>query len=330
MSTTVAVIDPRESRSGRNRRRWIDRLVAYVVYASATVTLATIALIFIFIGREALPVFTSSAVREEVTLETMYFPQEYGTAEVPLSYVWQPVSDVPKYSLIPLFVGTLKIVAVAMMVAVPIALLAAIYTAEFAPRWIRESIKPTVELLAGIPSVVLGFFALIVFASWFQSVFGLDFRLNVTSAGIVLGLAVIPIIYTLSEDALHSVTQQVKDAAFALGASTWQVAFRVSLPAALPGIFAGVVLGMGRAMGETMIVLMASGNAAVTSWSFTEPVRTLPATLAAELAEVVFGSPHYHVLFFVGTVLFLVTFLLNWLGATVIRGLNRRLAGESP
>jgi phosphate transport system permease protein len=238
------------------------------------------------------------------------------------------VSDVPKYSLAPLFVGTIKVVIVAMLFAVPTALLAAVYTSEFAPLWVREAAKPVVELLAGIPSVVLGFFALIVFASWFQSIFEVDFRLNATTAGIVLGLAVIPIIYTLSEDALHSVPKTVKDAAFALGASTWQVALRVSLPAALPGIFAGVILGLGRAAGETMIVLMASGNAAVTSWSFTEPVRTLPATLAAELAEVVFGSPHYHVLFLVGTLLFVVTFLLNWLGAFFVRGLTLRLSGQ--
>ena len=327
MSTAPTVVPAMTSSDANRRRLWFDRFVAWCIYLAAGAALATIFLIFLFIAREALPVLFDSKVHEEVTITKMVSPQEYGTREVPLSYVWQPVSDVPKYSLAPLLVGTFKVVAVAMLFAVPIAILAAVYTAEFAPRLVREMIKPAVELLAGIPSVVLGFFALIVFASWSQSIFDFDFRLNVTSAGIILGLAVIPIVYTLSEDALQSVSPKVKDAAYALGASTSQVAFRVSLPAALPGIFAGVVLGMGRAVGETMIVLMASGNAAVTSWSFTEPVRTLPATIAAELAEVVFGSPHYHVLFFLGTLLFVLTFVLNWLGARVIAELTDRLTG---
>ncbi len=291
--------------------------------------MSVIFLIFLFVGREALPVFLSDVVHEEVTPGTLFLPQDYGTSEVPLSYVWQPVSEVPKYSLMPLFLGTMKATAVAMLFAAPIAILAAMFTAEFSPRWMREVIKPVIELLAGIPSVVLGFFALIVFASWLQNAFGLDFRLNAIGAGVILGLAVIPIVYTVSEDALQAVPRSVKGAAFALGASPWQTAWRVSLPAALPGIAAGVVLGMGRAVGETMIVLLASGNAAITSWSFGEPVRTLSATIAAELAEVVFGSPHYHALFFIGTLLFVITFVLNWLGAWLVKGLQRRLSGAA-
>ncbi|HEX9760372.1 MAG TPA: ABC transporter permease subunit, partial [Candidatus Acidoferrales bacterium] len=138
---------------------------------------------------------------------------------------------------------------------------------------------------------------------------------------------VLPIIYTISEDALTAVPRNFRNASFALGASPWQTAWRVVLPAALPGIFAGVVLGFGRAVGETMIVLMASGNAAITSWHFAEPVRTLSATIAAELAEVVFGSAHYHVLFFIGTLLFTITFVLNWMGAALVGRLRRRLSG---
>lgn len=314
-------------RSVDRRRRAQDWLIERLIYASATVAICLIVLIFVFVGREALPVLTSADVHEEVTLSELFLPQEYGTPEVPLPYVWQPVSSKPKYSLAPLFVGTLKVTLVAMLFATPLAVLAAIYTTEFAPGWLRETIKPVVELLAGIPSVVLGFFALIVMASWIQDTFRLDFRLNATTAGIALGLAVLPIVYTLSEDALNAVPRRFRDAALALGASRWQAASRVVLPAALPGIFAGVVLGFGRAVGETMIVLMASGNAAITSWEFTEPVRTLSATIAAELAEVVFGSPHYHVLFFIGTLLFIITFVLNWLGAYLVGGLRRRLSG---
>jgi phosphate transport system permease protein len=309
------------------RRKLFDWIVARTILASAMAAMSIIFLIFLFVAREALPVLVEESVREEASLGNLFLPQQYGTLEVPLPYVWQPVSDVPKYSLAPLFLGTLKVTVVAMLFAAPIAVLAAVFTTEFAPRRIRETVKPTIELLAGIPSVVLGFFALIVFASWLQSAFALDFRLNAVGAGVILALAVIPIVYTVSEDALQAVPRSVKSAAFALGATTWQTAWRVSLPAALPGIAAGVILGLGRAMGETMIVLMASGNAAITSWSFGEPVRTLSATIAAELAEVVFGSPHYHVLFFIGALLFAFTFVLNWIGAGLVKKLERRLRG---
>lgn len=312
---------------GLARRRLVDRLLRQLIYVAAMVAIALIVLIFVFVGREALPVVTSARVQEEVTLETMFLPQEYGTEEVPLSYVWQPVSIEPKYSLAPLLIGTLKVTLLAMLFAAPLAVLAAIFTTEFAPRWLRETIKPVVELLAGIPSVVLGFFALIVMASWVQDTFDLDYRLNALVAGAALGLAVLPIIYTVAEDALAAVPRSFRQASFALGASPWQTAWKVVLPAALPGVFAGVVLGFGRAVGETMIVLMASGNAAITSWNFAEPVRTLAATIAAELAEVVFGSAHYHVLFFIGTLLFAITFVLNYLGTVMVTRLRQRLAG---
>ena len=310
-----------------SRRQWQDWLIEKSIQFAAVVAISLIVLIFIFVGREALPVLTSAEVHKEVTLETLFLSQDYGTPEAPLPYVWQPVSEVPKYSLPPLFLGTLKVTLVAMFFATPLAILAAIYTTEFAPGWLREAVKPLVELLAGIPSVVLGFFALIVLATWMQDTFGFDFRLNAITAGIALGLAILPIIYTISEDALTAVPRRFRAASLALGASPWQTAWNVVLPAALPGVFAGVILGFGRAVGETMIVLMASGNAAITSWDFAESVRTLSATIAAELAEVVFGSPHYHVLFFIGTLLFAFTFVLNLLGTFMVNRLRRRLAG---
>ncbi len=325
MSTAATTLD--KGFAFAKRRQWIDWIVRGVIHFSAVVSLTIIALIFIFVGREALPVFTSAEVHEEVTLATMFLPQNYGTPEAPLPYVWQPVSEVPKYSLMPLFLGTLKATLVAMFFATPLAILAAIYTTEFAPTWLREAIKPVVEMLAGIPSVVLGFFALIVLATWMQDFFDLEYRLNAVTAGIALGLAVLPIVYTVSEDALAAVPARFRHASYALGASPWQTAWRVTLPAALPGVFAGIVLGFGRAMGETMIVLMASGNAAITSWNFFEPVRTFPATVAAELGEVVFGSPHYHVLFFIGILLFIITFLLNVLGTFIVDRLRQRLGG---
>lgn len=326
MSATATSIASGAGNEAARRRRW-DALVRRFIYATALVAIALIVLIFVFVGREALPILFDAEVKQEANLDKLFLPQQYGTPEAPLPYVWQPVSSEPKYSLMPLMMGTLKVTLVSMLVATPLGIFAAIFSTEFAPRWLRESMKPVIELLAGIPSVVLGFFALIVLATWLQDLFDLTFRLNVMNAGIALGLAVVPIIYTISEDALTAVPRSYRNASAALGASRWQTAWNVVLPAALPGVFAGIVLGFGRAVGETMIVLMASGNAAITSWDFTEPVRTLSASVAAELAEVVFGDTHYHVLFFIGTLLFVITFVLNWLGTVMVGRLRRRLTG---
>jgi phosphate transport system permease protein len=326
MSTLARPVTPLEATDIRHRRI-TDAITEKIIYASALVSITIIFLIFLFVGKEALPVFTSAQVHQEVTLQKMILPQNYGSPEAPVRYMWQPVSLVPKYSLMPLLLGTLKVTLMAMLFATPLSVLAAIYCTEFAPRWVREIVKPAIELLAGIPSVVLGFFALIVLASWIQKLFDFDYRLNAVNAGIALGLAVIPVMFTIMEDALTAVPRKQRDAARALGATPWQTAWQVVLPSALPGVLAGFILGFGRAMGETMIVLMASGNAAITSWSFTESVRTISATIAAELAEVVFGSPHYHVLFFLGTLLFAITFVLNWLGTRIVNRLRRQLSG---
>jgi phosphate transport system permease protein len=164
-------------------------------------------------------------------------------------------------------------------------------------------------------------------ASVLQSLFGWKFRLNAANAGIALGVAIIPIIYTVAEGALRAVPRHIREAALALGATPWATARRVVLPAAAPGIFAGIALGFGRAIGETMIVLMASGNAAIWSLSLTDSIRTMSATIAAELGEVVHGSPHYNVLFFIGALLFIVTFLINFLGELYVGRLRRRLTG---
>jgi phosphate transport system permease protein len=306
-----------------------DWAIARFICLSAWLSIAIMFLILVFIAKEALPLFYEPASVAEVGWGRLFLPQHYGTAEAPLAYSWHPVSTEPKYSLMPLLQGTLKITLVAMIFSVPLSLAAAVYTAEFARKWTREIFKPIVEMLAGFPSVVLGFFALIVMASWVQDLFGFDYRLNAFTAGIALSLAVIPIIYTVCEDALSAVPRKLREASWALGATQSETTFRVVVPAAMPGIFAGIVLGFGRAIGETMIVLMASGNAAIASWSFADSARTLPATIAAELAEVVFGSPHYRVLFFLGLLLFLITFALNSAGSWVIGRLKTRLSGES-
>jgi phosphate transport system permease protein len=228
-----------------------------------------------------------------------------------LSKDWQPVSDNPRYGLLPLIIGTLKVTILSILFAAPVAISAALYTSMFAPRRLKEYIKPIIELLAGFPSVVIGFFALMVLASFFQNVFGYSSRLNGFVGAIAMGLAAIPIIYTLTEDALTAVPRTYIEASLGLGASIRQTAFTVVLPAATPGIFAAVLLGIGRVFGETMIALMATGNAALISANPFDSVRTLSATIGAEMAEVVFGDTHYSVLFLIGSLLFIFTFALN-------------------
>ncbi len=257
----------------------------------------------------------------------LLLPFQWAGYEAP-RFIWQPVSQIEKYNIIPLLIGSLKTTLVALLFAVPIGIGSAIYVSQLAPARLREWIKPLIELLAGIPSVVLGFFALIVMATALQSLFGYTSRLNALVAGIALGIAVIPVIFSISEDSLTSVPQSLRSAAFALGSTRWQSAWAVVLPAALPGIFAAVILGFGRAIGETMIVLMATGNASIVSFSLLDSTRTITATIAAELAETVFGSRHYRVLFLLGTLLFAVTFLANLLGDMAIHRLKRRLEGR--
>ena len=243
-------------------------------------------------------------------------------------HIWQPVSQIPKYNIVPLIIGSLKVTLVALIVAVPMALGAAIYVSQLARPRLREIAKPVIELLAGIPSVVLGFFALIVMATALQWVFGYHSRLNALCAGIALAFSVIPVVFSIAEDALTSVPRSYLQAALALGASRWKAAAQVVLPAALPGVFAAIALGFGRAIGETMIVLMASGNASIVSWGIFDSTRTITATIAAELGEVVFGSSHYRILFLIGVMLFAVTFLTNLLADVVLHRLKFKLEGK--
>jgi phosphate transport system permease protein len=254
-------------------------------------------------------------------------PYQWSGYDAP-EYIWQPVSTIPKYNIVPLIIGSLKVTIIALIFAVPVALGAAIYVSQLARPRVREFAKPVIELLAGIPSVVLGFFALIVMATVLQSVFGTQSRLNALCAGIALGFSVIPVVFSIAEDALTSVPRSYVQAALALGASKWKAASQVVLPAAVPGVFAAVALGFGRAIGETMIVLMASGNASIVSWHIFDSTRTITATIAAELGEVVFGSAHYRILFLIGVLLFIVTFLTNMTADVVLNRLKARIEGK--
>ncbi len=300
----------------RRARRVQEAVLAGLLRVCAFGAVAGLALIVVFVLREALPVLTDPAIRAEA-----------GLSRLVATDVWQPVGTVPKYGLLPLLVGTFKVVVVAMLFATPVGVLAALFASEFAPPRVREALKPAVELLAGIPSVVLGFFGLMVLATWVQSVTGATSRLNAVVAGIALGLGVLPTLFTIAEDALRAVPKSYREASLALGATPWQTAWHVVLPAASAGVAAGVLLGLARAVGETMIVLMASGNAAIVSGSPFDSVRTLSASIAAELAEVVFGSAHYSVLFFLGALLFAITFVINVAAGLFVDRLRRSLGG---
>jgi phosphate transport system permease protein len=312
----------------RHRPPLSERLTEILIHVLAYSAVAAMVLILIFIAKEAWPLLTSSAIHREVTLAKMWFAQQWPGYDAP-EHVWQPVSEVPKFGVWPLIVGTVKVTVISMLVAVPLAVSAAVYVSQYAGRRTREIVKPAIEFLAGIPSVVLGFFALMVMASWFQDFFGFDSRLNALVAGVALSIAVIPVIFTVCEEALGAVPRSYVEASAALGAARWQTILRVILPAAAPGIAASIALGLGRAFGETMIVLMASGNAAILSVNPAESVRTLSATIAAELAEVVFGGAHYTVLFALAVLLFVVTFGINFVGDQTISRMKRRMGVSS-
>ncbi len=242
-------------------------------------------------------------------------------------YIWQPVGQIPKYNLVPLLIGSLKTTLIGLLFAVPLAVGAAIYVSQLARPRVREIVKPGIEMLSGIPSVVVGFFALLVMATFLQRLLGYQTRLNAFVAGIALGFAVLPIVFSIAEDALTSVPRSYTQAALALGASKWQTAWQIVLPAALPGVFAAVVLGFGRAVGETMIVLMVC-SASVVSWSIFDSARSITTTIAAEMGEVVAGGNHYRMLFLLGTLLFAVTFASNMIGDVFIHRLKHKLEGK--
>lgn len=295
------------------RRAFTNAFMTGLFSVAGWVAIVFIFLIFLFTFKEAAPALDAK------TLKAFFFTNPP---------VWQPTSDIPKLSFIPIILGTLKATVVGLLFACPVGVIAALFSSEFAPPRLREVIKPAVELLAGIPSVVMGFFALIVLATWLQDTFGFTYRLNAINAGFALGFALVPIVYTISEDGLAAVPRSYREASYALGATRFQTAWKVVLPAAAPAVFASFVLAFGRAIGETMILLMAGGNAAITSLSLLDPLRTLSATIAAEMGEVVVGSEHYAALFFMGTLLFVITFLSNTAGQWVIRGMQKRMQGR--
>ena len=241
--------------------------------------------------------------------------------------VWRPSAFAePTYSLLNMILGTFMVTAGALAFAVPVGIAAAAYLSEVASPWEREIFKPIVEILAGIPSVVLGFIGLVVLAPLLAAVFNIPSGINALNGAILVGIMALPTIITLAEDAITAIPTEYRHASLALGATRWQTIWKVTVPAAFSGITAAAMLGMGRAIGETMTVLMVTGNMIARPSSYLDSVRTLSANIAIEIGDVVFNSLHFHALFVVGLVLFLITFIVNLLADILIHrkpGVNR-------
>ncbi len=275
---------------------WKEKAIKLVLTGAGSTSVLIVVLIFFFLIKEAAPFAVKPG------LGSLFNTQWYPTSLLKESF-----------GIIPLFMGTLLVTVIATIIAIPFGVLAAIYISEIASSVEKEIFKPFIELLAALPSVVIGFFGLIVLSPVIKNMFGLDTGLTALTGAILLALMAIPTIISISEDAINAVPSSYKQASLALGASELQTIWRVTVPAALSGIVAAITLGMGRVIGETMAVLMVTGNAAVTTLNPLTSVRTMTATIAAEMGEVSFGSDHYRALFWVALLLLLVTFLLNLL-----------------
>lgn len=274
--------------------RWGEFVIENLLRVLGFSAITFLFLIFAFLLREGVPFFF------QVPLGDLF-----GTG-------WYPTFGI--FGLLPILLGSLFVTIVAMMIAFPLGLAVAVFTREVAPSWVREVLKPTIEVLAGIPSVVLGFFGMTVLAPLVREQLGAPTGLTAFTGGLVLAYMSLPTIISVAEDALDAVPKGYRDAGLAMGATKWQVIWHVIVPAARSGILMALMLGMGRAIGETMAVMMVTGNAArmpITPDSLFRPVRTMTATVAAEMGEVARGSLHYHALFGVGLVLFVFTFLIN-------------------
>jgi len=285
----------------RPRRDWGEAIITRLIQLSGYSAVVFVGLIFFFLVREGLP-----------ALVDVPFRDLFGTR-------WYPIEGY--FGVVPLLTGSLVVTVGAMAIAVPFGIGTAMFISEIAPRWAREVLKPLVELLGGLPSVVLGFLGILVLSPYLRQILDLPTGLTALAGSLLLGGIAVPTIVSIAEDALDAVPRSYRDAALALGATPWQTMWGVTLPAARSGVLTAVLLGMGRAVGETMAVMMVTGNApvlAVRLASIVSPVRTMTATIAAEMGEVASGSPHYHVLFFIGMLLFVISLLVNVIASAVV------------
>ncbi|MFN2112789.1 MAG: phosphate ABC transporter permease subunit PstC [Anaerolineales bacterium] len=266
-----------------------------------------VGMIFLFLALEGIPAL------QEVPLRELFADR------------WYPIEDY--FGVLPLIGGSLLITIGATLIAVPFGIGTAVFLSEIAPRWLREILKPVVEILGGLPSVVLGFLGMLVLSPYLRVLLDLPTGLSALTGAVLLGGIAIPTVVSVAEDALDAVPRSYRDASLAMGATEWQTIWRVTLPAARSGVLTAVMLGIGRAIGETMTVMMVTGNAPIIPRGFRDllsPVRTMTATIAAEMGEVANGSTHYHVLFLIGILLFLISLVVNVTASAVVFRQKRR------
>ncbi len=275
-------------------RKAREFIIEKLILACGLASIFFVGLIFLFLLKEGLAVFKT-----------------VGLLDFLFGHKWYPISEPSQLGILPLIFGSILVTVGAAVISIPIGVGSAIYIAEIAPLWAKEILKAGIELLAAIPSVVLGFVGMVTLVPLVKNIFHLPTGLTALSGAIMLAFMAMPTIVSIAEDALYSVPKSYKEGAFALGATHWQTIWRVMLPAASSGILAAVMLGIGRVIGETMAVMMITGNAAVIPKSILVPVRTLTATVAAEMGEAVVGSEHYFALFAIGIVLFVISFMIN-------------------
>jgi phosphate transport system permease protein len=282
-------------------RLWHERIITLVIKLTGYSAILFVVLILIFLLTEGLPTFS------EVALSDLF------------SQRWYPIESY--YGILPLLAGSLLVTIGATLIALPLGVGSALFIAEIAPRWLREILKPFIEIMAGVPSVVLGFIGILVLAPTLRVWFHIATGLTALAGSLLLAAISIPTIVSVAEDALDAVPRSYRDAALALGATQWQTVWKVTLPSARSGVLTAVMLGIGRAFGETMTVMMVTGNAPVLPARLSaifQPARTMTATIAAEMGEVATDSTHYHVLFFIGIMLFLISLAVNLIASAVI------------
>lgn len=293
----------------RGRRRPFERLMEAFILANGMLAVVVLVGVLAVLLQQGLPAFWENSLTGFL----------FGTH-------WYPLSDPPVLGIAPFFVATLWVTAVSTLIAIPVGVGAALYLSEVASRRTAEVVKPLVELLSGFPSVVIGFIGLSLLSPWVQSVLGLNTGLTGLTAGIMLSLMSLPVIISVSEDALRAVPDEFRQAAYGLGCTRWEVIWHVALPSALSGISAAIMLGVGRAIGETMTVLMVAGGALAMPASPTSPMMPLTAAIASGIGNAVRGGPQYHALFAIGLVLFFLTLGVNYVSSRVLEAQRRKFA----
>ena len=289
-----------------------DKLAAWAAFSISTVCILIIGFILFFLVRESLPVLRAATISD--LLFGMY---------------WFPQEDPPALGMFPLITASLAVTFLAALIGLPVSLALAIFTAEIAPYGLRNLIKPLMELLGFIPSIVYGFLGMALVAPWLQEHLKLLTGLNMTNAAMFLGIMMIPIVGTLVDEALASVPQELRAASYALGATRWETISKIVIPGALPGILSASLLGVMRVAGDTMVVLMVAGGAAIIPESLFDPVRPLTSTIAAEMGETPVGSIHYNALFFAGLILLVIKMTLNLLSSWIeSKSFNARDGGN--